>query len=537
MPKLSIITVNLNNKTGLQRTIESVFPQTFTDYEYIIIDGGSTDGSKELIEKYQNKFVYTVSEKDTGIYQAMNKGIVKAKGDYLFFLNSGDILNSQNSLATFFNNTNGEDIVYANILIENNGNYHTKTCPPELSFRFFFQDTLPHQSTIIKKTLFHKVGLYNENLKIISDWEFFMNAICLHNATYKHIDACVSIYEENGISTHLENHEIFKKERETVLLNNYKLFIKDYRVAAEWYNALEQQKLLLEKYKVEYHIVNSKTFKLVSLLIEHPLLKFLKVPFHYCYWSINQLRFVSRWWGSFLKNCLKKLRIYIQICFPKTIPIIINSYNRLSALKQMIAFLEQKGYKNIIILDNQSTYQPLLDFYKVTTHKVIFLEKNFGHLALWESGLDRNFSDAFFVYTDPDVIPGEDCPSDFMKIFLRLRFKYPEYKKVGFGLKTDDLPDAYLYKEKVLEWEKQFWEKQIEKDVYSAQIDTTFALYAPGFKFSTGKEFYKALRTGGKYLARHLTWYTVMDLQTEEELFYKKTASKSASWTHQTNSN
>ena len=92
MPELSIITINLNNCAGLQKTLDSVFAQTFTDYEYLVIDGGSTDGSAELIKKQENKFVYCVSEKDNGIYHAMNKGIRKATGDYLLFLNSGDYL-------------------------------------------------------------------------------------------------------------------------------------------------------------------------------------------------------------------------------------------------------------------------------------------------------------------------------------------------------------------------------------------------------------------------------------------------------------
>src|SRR5690606_22317295 len=90
MFKLSIVTINLNNLVGLQKTMQSVFNQTFTDYEYIVIDGGSTDGSKEYIEKHTNKLVYWVSEKDGGVYEAMNKGIIKATGEYCNFLNSGD---------------------------------------------------------------------------------------------------------------------------------------------------------------------------------------------------------------------------------------------------------------------------------------------------------------------------------------------------------------------------------------------------------------------------------------------------------------
>lgn len=102
MPKLTIITINLNNKAGLQTTIDSVIAQTYKDFEWIIIDGGSTDGSKELIEKYTNYIKYWVSEPDKGIYNAMNKGIKVAEGEYLQFLNSGDSLFSNSVLSDIF---------------------------------------------------------------------------------------------------------------------------------------------------------------------------------------------------------------------------------------------------------------------------------------------------------------------------------------------------------------------------------------------------------------------------------------------------
>ena len=91
-PTLSIITVNLNNCDGLQKTIDSVVGQTFTDYEWIVIDGGSMDGSRELIEQYADCLAYWCSEPDNGIYNAMNKGISRATGEWLLFLNSGDSL-------------------------------------------------------------------------------------------------------------------------------------------------------------------------------------------------------------------------------------------------------------------------------------------------------------------------------------------------------------------------------------------------------------------------------------------------------------
>lgn len=270
MPKLSIITVNLNNAAGLQKTMESVFCQTFTDYEYIIVDGGSIDGSKELIEKHQNKFVYAVSEKDKGIYNAMNKGINKSNGEYLFFLNSGDFLYSDTSLSTFFNSENGEDILYANILKIRIHDEIIKCCPSILSFSYFLQESLPHQSTIIKKTVFDKTGLYNENLKIVADWEVVMNAVCLYQATYKHIDYCLTVFHANGISSDPSQQDLLKNERRVVISKYYGAFMQDYDKAAATNGALNVCRSTLtniqnsRSYKLSLRLSNSYFFKLLE---------------------------------------------------------------------------------------------------------------------------------------------------------------------------------------------------------------------------------------------------------------------------------
>jgi len=132
-PKLSIITVNLNNAEGLRKTIESVVSQTYTDYEYIIIDGGSTDGCVEIIKQYEDKITYWVSEPDKGIYNAMNKGILKAKGEYCQFLNSGDWLIKESILHDIFSILPIADIIYGNEQTEKG----IRTYPENPSFNFF----------------------------------------------------------------------------------------------------------------------------------------------------------------------------------------------------------------------------------------------------------------------------------------------------------------------------------------------------------------------------------------------------------------
>lgn len=209
--KLSIITVNLNNRDGLKKTIDSVVCQTFKNFEWIIIDGGSTDGSKELIEKYSEHFSYWVSEPDKGIYNAMNKGICVAKGEYVLHLNSGDILYNENSLNNVISNKLESDIIFFSIIHEKPQFTFIEKSPEQITARYLFYNTLPHSgSSLIRKELFKSVGIYNEQLKIASDWAFYVNAIILNNATVSVRNEILSFYDGSGISA-VHTH-VYQKE-------------------------------------------------------------------------------------------------------------------------------------------------------------------------------------------------------------------------------------------------------------------------------------------------------------------------------------
>lgn len=220
--KLSIITINFNNKEGLEKTFESVVNQKYKDFEYIVIDGGSTDGSKEFLEQNQDKITYWVSEPDKGIYNAMNKGILKAKGTYLQFLNSGDFLTNSTILEQVAPYLNDSDVVYGNMIksrIDENGVENTTVdYGPrynELTLRTFIVGTLNHSSTFIAKDLFDKYGLYDETLKIISDWKFFLIACGLNKCEGKYIDIDVAVFDMTGISNS-QKEKLFA-EKESVL--------------------------------------------------------------------------------------------------------------------------------------------------------------------------------------------------------------------------------------------------------------------------------------------------------------------------------
>lgn len=214
----------------------------------------------------------------------------------------------------------------------------------------------------------------------------------------------------------------------------------------------------------------------------------------------------------------------------RTIPIIINNFNRLTFLAMLIDALECRGYTNIYIIDNASTYPPLLDYYAKTPYTVFRLKENVGYLSLWETGIYKQFSNRYFVYTDSDVVPVDECPGDFLNYFLSLMHKYPRAMKVGFSLKIDDLPETFGKKEQVVAWESRFWARPLEKNVYKAAIDTTFALYRPNLKKGASFQDFM-IRTGGACTARHMPWYNDDTHLSEEEKYYIEHTKTSTHWT------
>lgn len=210
---LSIITVNLNNRDGLQRTIDSVISQKFTDYEWIMIDGGSTDGSRELIEQYAKHFSYWCSEPDKGIYNAMNKGIAHAQGEYLQFLNSGDWFAGDEVLSDIFRGQITGDIVYGDYYQTNGKEVIPIQYEQDLSFLTIYYKAIPHTSSFIKREIISN-RLYNEELDIVSDWEFFLEC-ALKGLQFTHISIYVTYYDSSGISSSNRNKVL--KEREDVI--------------------------------------------------------------------------------------------------------------------------------------------------------------------------------------------------------------------------------------------------------------------------------------------------------------------------------
>jgi glycosyltransferase involved in cell wall biosynthesis len=236
--KLSVITINFNNAEGLRKTVESVVNQTFTDYEYIVIDGGSTDGSLDIIRQYSDSISCWTSEPDSGIYNALNKGIKAAKGEYCLFMNSGDTIYSDSVLQKVFDLNPRCDIINGNMLkqfpdgktrLDKGSLYERWKKKQQLTLYDFYRGcNLNHQATFIKRDLFEKYGLYDEKYRVVADWKFFMQTIVICGASAKYVDITVSRFDMSGLSN--ADKGFNAAEREKILKELFpETILDDYR--------------------------------------------------------------------------------------------------------------------------------------------------------------------------------------------------------------------------------------------------------------------------------------------------------------------
>ena len=200
------------------------------------------------------------------------------------------------------------------------------------------------------------------------------------------------------------------------------------------------------------------------------------------------------------------------------VPVFIICRDRLSPLLELLDYLERAGCDDIYLVDNASSYDSLLEYYEQTPHHVVRLEHNPGPFTLWRDDLlsDLKISGPF-VCSDPDVVPIEECPLDAIDYFAEVLERFPRHLKAGFGLKIDDIPDAYPLKQEVLLVERYNWEKRLGPRLYEGFIDTTFALYREPAEF----DFIPAVRTGYPYIARHWTWYLDPEDLPPDERHYR----------------
>lgn len=270
MPKLTIITINYNNLEGLKKTFESVFMQSLQGFEYIVIDGGSSDGSKEYIEERADKITYWVSEPDRGVYHAMNKGIEVAKGEYVLFINSGDELYEKSTLENAIPQLYGEDMITGNLQFISATNEYLGIGRAQVSFIEMYHDTIWHPSTFIKRKAFEDTQLYDEQLKICSDWKWFLLAIFKYKKSYRKIEHTIAKFYLDGISASTENQSLIRKEREQTFIEYFNFSAIDFIKIDELLNDRKALKVL------EGRLDSLKNSKLLKILYQLGIFKAYK---------------------------------------------------------------------------------------------------------------------------------------------------------------------------------------------------------------------------------------------------------------------
>ncbi|MBK8945500.1 MAG: glycosyltransferase [Ignavibacteriae bacterium] len=217
--KISIMTVCKNSSRTIEKSIKSVVEQNYKNIEYIIVDGASDDNTLEIINKYKNTIAKIISEKDSGIYNAMNKALDFATGDFLFFLNADDNLYSPKSIQNFVNNVSenifkNNDIFYGDVIIKENEKIvnHWKSSP--VSKFSIFRGSIPHPATFYKKGSFEKCGKFDESFKLAADYEWFMRALIKYNLKFYYFGEIISEFYKGGVSTKKNYAKLIKTEKQ-----------------------------------------------------------------------------------------------------------------------------------------------------------------------------------------------------------------------------------------------------------------------------------------------------------------------------------
>lgn len=272
--KISIITINYNHAEGLRKTIESVVTQSSHDYEYIVIDGGSTDGSVDVIQEYADKIDYWVSEPDGGIYPAMNKGIRVARGEYCIFMNSGDELYSKDVIENVVKQGLGEDIVCGDICF---GESNISPNPDKVTMRTFYKHTLYHQASFIKTQLLREHP-YDETMRSAADWKFFMHELVFRNASYRHIPLVIARFECGGVSmtnSDVSHQEVWNELKACFperVLADYEDYVYGNTSYRKMFTAVEQ----IPKLKDLIYTINKWILKILNIWIKAEWIRNLK---------------------------------------------------------------------------------------------------------------------------------------------------------------------------------------------------------------------------------------------------------------------
>ena len=587
----SIIVLTYNNLFSCTvPCIESILKYTdLNKNELIIVDNFSTDETRDWLKKIQKESVsknikIVLNEENLGYASGNNVGIRLAKGQNVVLLNN-DTLVSDGWLEQIVAPLANSKVGLVGPITNRIGSMQQVTIPglTEANYeRLSSSYTIKHRGdyfnvkklcffcVAINRKLIDTIGLLDSNF---GRGNFEDDDYCLSTlrAGYEILIAeGVFVYHKGSFSFN----QVDKSEYAKLIEKNLRYFESKHSVSYSYENLLFDYKEIQDKANEhETYLYRKPILDLINGLVRPRIVpssakqvvkeidrRFFFGSIRWLYSKINtlkglpiKLRSYIRFYQTYdMEGCLyrlkEKLRILgrkrtqIQISdeLPPDIPIFILSYNRLICLRKLIDFLCKCGYSNnIVIVDNASTYPPLLDYLAKTKLKVVRLPKNYGHLALWKS---RYFEDIItrvpFVLTDCDIIPDEKCPKNFLKYFYQVLKRNPSITKVGFALSISDIPDEYIRKDEVISWEIQHWLNPCKNEnFYITPIDTTFAIYRPNIR-PYMQEWWASLRSNYPYIARHYPWYITCKSEPEvlqEERYYKENIKSVSSHWYTTN--
>ena len=250
MAHLSIVTICLNEVSSIGATLESVAAQDFTDFEYVVVDGGSTDGTLEVLREYRHRIDRLITGPDSGIYNAMNKGVRASQGDYLLFLNAGDYLNDSRTLSRILAYKPVEDVVYGDMVwLRQNGVHELRKQPEQLTYRRFITTNLWQQASAIRRSLFERYGGFDEAYIICGDYDFFLRVLFQSGVTKRHIPVVFSVFNTSGISQSRQKNIYLSHYRERKAIQYKYLPLQYLAIARARHAAIRAKRSILRQYR------------------------------------------------------------------------------------------------------------------------------------------------------------------------------------------------------------------------------------------------------------------------------------------------
>lgn len=489
-PKVSVIVAEANivvegsQKENVERTIRSVFSQTYKNIECLVVEAGAIRILSTPVSSVQIS-----ADNASGIWTLLDQAIEHTSGDYICILRKGSCFHDVSILEKLTSGVEEADIIYGNLGRVFPNNVRDEVSLPESSLiEQLTHNTFPLLATsLVRKELLQHYKLHREEIRFVNEWVFLVSTIILAKSSVRYIDVVVAdvLVNRAGWVDKISNGHLAYKERTWAVEHIFPTLAPMYRIPS-----------------VQAPSVIKKL-------------------------AFDTLETVKRQWRSYRseRDLARYRQQHAEACY--NIPIIINNRNHVSYLKRLIASLEKRGYKNIYIIDNNSDYPPLIAYYEETPYHVFKLNQNVGFCALWDTSIFDFFKDQYYVYTDSDLEIVGECPRDFMIVLHYLISRY-SLGKVGLSLAIDDLPEYFVNRAEVIAWEQQFQINKVEKLAYAAHVDSTFALYRPNSFGYAG--MISSFRTSYPYSAQHLPWYENTLNLTEEQRYYYQNAKTSSHW-------